>query len=504
MNSQQPIAQLFKYIILSKTPSLIRLVKSGSLIFFIAVGLLSCVENGLENVDEGPADSVLVITSPVSSITTNAAIGGGEVTLITGEVEVTQKGICWAESSYIPPGLSDNYTNEGSGFGSFTSELTGLTFEKYSGKTYAVRAYALTSKDTVFGEEVVFETLTPDSEIPIVELSGKEDLNGTTFTVGGSVVYSGSSNIEKRGISWGYSPDPMENSEENFFTYQNRLYTPDNWEEQKSTDEDVFWTSIQLEPNTTYYFRAYATNHTGTGYSENYSITTSADGTVFGEGSGVVDIDGNQYRTIIINGQEWMAENLRVRTYADGTPIPYSSSLDIWEVSDLNGTGTHAFLGYPLFQAGALYNTYAVRDQKLCPQGWHLPTLTEWASLVKYLDPNATVYPDDQFKSGEAPSKLWSMNQYSFDDCTIADKTNTSGFTAYYVPYIGSYGSLIGSSSDEIYYKIAADCSERQAVWWSNRSDIHTVRMEGSTYGSFIQTAEGLYYQGACIRCIKD
>ena len=35
----------------------------------------------------------------------------------------------------------------------------------------------------------------------------------------------------------------------------------------------------------------------------------------------LIDHQGNTYKTIVIGGQEWMAENLRVENYTGGTPI---------------------------------------------------------------------------------------------------------------------------------------------------------------------------------------
>jgi len=65
---------------------------------------------------------------------------------------VTVRGICWSMAHN--PTLSDSYTTDGGGTGSFTSNLTGLT----AGTTYFVRAYATNSMGTTYGNEVSFTT----------------------------------------------------------------------------------------------------------------------------------------------------------------------------------------------------------------------------------------------------------------------------------------------------------------------------------------------------------
>jgi len=47
-------------------------------------------------------------------------------------------------------------------------------------------------------------------------------------------------------------------------------------------------------------------------------------------GSGVVDVDGNKYKSIVIGTQEWMDDNLRVSKYRNGQPIPYVSDSTVW------------------------------------------------------------------------------------------------------------------------------------------------------------------------------
>ena len=93
-----------------------------------------------------------VSTNAVSSITSNSAVCGGNVTE-AGNTPVTSRGVCWSTSPN--PTISNSKTTNGTGTGSFTSNITGLT----ANTTYYVRAYATNSKGTAYGEEKSFMTL---------------------------------------------------------------------------------------------------------------------------------------------------------------------------------------------------------------------------------------------------------------------------------------------------------------------------------------------------------
>ncbi len=104
-----------------------------------------------------------------------------------------------------------------------------------------------------------------------------------------------------------------------------------------------------------------------------------------GEGGGghVIDADGNAYPTVKIGNQEWMAENLKVTHYRDGSAIPNITNETEWSNLTtgaycwyLNDENTYKNL------YGALYNWYCVTDPRnLCPAGWHVPTNEEWLTL---------------------------------------------------------------------------------------------------------------------------
>jgi uncharacterized protein (TIGR02145 family) len=91
----------------------------------------------------------VVITANVTNITDNSADCGGEVTDDGGD-STTVRGVC---IDILPnPSLADRHTVDGTGMGTFTSQLTGLS----SNITYYVRAYATNHLGTVFGDKRSF------------------------------------------------------------------------------------------------------------------------------------------------------------------------------------------------------------------------------------------------------------------------------------------------------------------------------------------------------------
>jgi uncharacterized protein (TIGR02145 family) len=131
----------------------------------------------------------------------------------------------------------------------------------------------------------------------------------------------------------------------------------------------------------------------------------------------VKDYDGNYYDVVKIGTQIWMAENLRVTHYADGTPIPNvddrsqngSGADDIaWAaLPDDNTWSAAAYCWYDNDSItysqtyGALYTWAAAMGAKegqdavgvedyystdgiqgVCPDGWHVPNEGEWGYLI--------------------------------------------------------------------------------------------------------------------------
>jgi uncharacterized protein (TIGR02145 family) len=102
------------------------------------------------------SELAILSTVAVNNITSNSAISGGNI-INAGNSAITQRGVCWNTSPN--PTTANNATNDGSGTGSFSSNLTGLA----DNTTYYVRAYAINSTGTAYGNEIYFTTISGGS-----------------------------------------------------------------------------------------------------------------------------------------------------------------------------------------------------------------------------------------------------------------------------------------------------------------------------------------------------
>jgi parallel beta-helix repeat protein len=116
-----------------------------------------------------------ITTTAIFNITQTTASSGGNLTS-DGGASVTSRGVCWNTSAN--PTIANNNTSDGTGTGSFTSSITGLT----TNTTYHVRAYATNSIGTAYGNELQFTTATVTS-IHVIFSGGKPVYSGTKIIV---------------------------------------------------------------------------------------------------------------------------------------------------------------------------------------------------------------------------------------------------------------------------------------------------------------------------------
>ncbi|MGD0038002.1 MAG: pectinesterase family protein [Bacteroidota bacterium] len=216
----------------------------------------------------------VVTTTAASYISTTYLTTGGRIWADSGGT-ITARGVCWNTSSPATIG-TNNYTTDGTGTGSFTSSVIGLT----AGTTYHIRSYATNSKGTSYGNDITVTTYAA-VVVPTVTTNTVSSIGVSTALSGGKIIDWGGAAITVKGLCWGTSANPtLANS-----------YTNDG------TDITAFTRSMSgLSAATLYHVRAYATNSAGTGFGGDSTFTTaiaSKDSTV------VVAKDGSgNYTTV--------------------------------------------------------------------------------------------------------------------------------------------------------------------------------------------------------------
>jgi len=217
-------------------------------------------------------------------------------------------------------------------------------------------------------------------------------------------------------------------------------------------------------------YKAYAVD------AENNLSAPSLDNVTIG---GLVDIDGNVYRAVVIGTQHWMAENLKVTRYRNGVNITYVSDNSSW--GGLT-TGAYGYYGNNTTNRdtyGILYNWHAVDDSRgICPEGWHVPSRTEFDTLSTYLGGDSIAGS----KLKEAGTVHW--------DFPNSGGTNESGFTA--LPA----GSRLYSNGSYNYL------GTRSHFWSSESSgsNMRRLKHDAFTFESVAFTKN----MGFSIRCLED
>jgi len=364
--------------------------------------------------------TAVLTTNTVTSIMTTTATCGGNITA-DGGLPVTGRGVCWSTSS--TPTINNNHTNNGSGTGSFTSYITGLS----KGTTYYVRAYATNSSGTYYGLQRYFTT---QNGVAVVTTNVVSNIGSTVATCGGEVTSNGGLTVTAKGVCWGTSSNP----------------TINNSHTTNGSGNGTFTSSVTgLSPSTTYYIRAYATNSQGTYYGtqRTFSTTIACNSTL-------TDYDGNSYNMIALGSQCWMKQNLKTTHYADGTYISLGSTTST----------TVAYRYYPngsssnVATYGYLYNWKAVMRnsssssanpsgvQGICPTGWHVPSYTELTQLENYVGSQSAYLcggSSTSIAKALASTSGWNSSTTTCAVGNTQSSNNATGFGAFPAGYY--YGS---------------------------------------------------------------
>lgn len=202
---------------------------------------------------KGDKPGVRIETSTVNSITSTKATCVSNI-INSGGKTILSRGVCWNTSPI--PTISNNKTVDGSGIGTFTSSLTGLT----ANTNYYVRAYATYASGVAYGNQIEFTTL---SLIPILYTGPVENITPTSARCNAIVNSDNGLPVTARGVCWSKVSPP-------------RLPTASDSLTTNGTGTGSYASNITgLAGFTTYYVCAYATNSAGTGYGNTLSFYTT-------------------------------------------------------------------------------------------------------------------------------------------------------------------------------------------------------------------------------------
>ena len=489
-----------------------------------------------------------VTTSNVSNITTNSASCGGNVTS-NGGANVTARGVCWSTSQN--PTISNGHTTNGSGNGSFSSSITGLT----PNTTYYVRAYATNSAGTAYGEMLSFTTLCSNTtgdttavecdsfiwhgveytETPAVAptytyhtIHGCDSLVTLHLTVKHSIIHEIDTVVCSLPIVWngltfteaGTHTITTTNANgcDSIFTivltvmgYPTISGAPEdphcegvtigeiieNITITNADEESIVITLDGEEVDEDYVVTfnpdGYWLNITCNSGYEQCAVGHDYDFSVFYCGAPcpgtptITDYDGNIYNTVQIGDQCWMRENLRTTHFSDGTAIPAGGSA--YSSTTEPYYYVNSVVDASIF--GYYYNWPAAVDA--CPAGWHLPSDAEWTQLTDYVSGHSdyTCGGDNSYIA-KALTSTSGWNIFTSSCCVGNDQSsnNASGFAA--VP--SGYGSL------SFYYR-----GEKAYFWSSTEYGSNAASSRLLSYASpIVNQLNYNRYFGLSVRCLRD
>jgi uncharacterized protein (TIGR02145 family) len=187
---------------------------------------------------------------------------------------------------------------------------------------------------------------------------------------------------------------------------------------------------------------------------------TPPDNIVYGE----LNYGGQKYNTVKIGSQTWMAENLN-----------YETSSGSW--------------CYDCATYGRLYDWSTAKN--VCPSGWHLPSRSEWQTLVRAVDANAQFgkwWDDDNVAGKKLKAKDgWNSGGNGSDDYGFSALPGGGSGNGDYFINVGTTGNwwtateydIVNAYSRVMYYE-----SEGVLEGYSNKNSGFSVRclQDSATY----------------------
>ena len=214
------------------------------------------------------------------------------------------------------------------------------------------------------------------------------------------------------------------------------------------------------------------------------------------------DQDGNSYNYLTYGDQVWTVENAEMVNYRDGTPIPEVTDAIEWE--NLT-TGAWAYYNNDPTKP-RFYNWYAVMgihdtdpntpNKEFAPEGWHVPSDTEWTTLEEHLIINGYNYDGTTTgnKIGKAMASTtgWNSSTELGGAGTDQSLNNSSGFSAFPEGLRISNGSFLDGGGYAIFWSSTE--YDANDAWYRNLDD----------YNSYLNRFSRPKRSGFSVRFVSD
>jgi len=205
-----------------------------------------------------------------------------------------------------------------------------------------------------------------------------------------------------------------------------------------------------------------------------------------------LDQDGNTFDWQNYGTQDWAIENAEVITYRDGTPIPQVTDATEW--ANLT-TGAWCYYDNDPSK-GKLYNWYAVAgihdndentpNKEFAPEGWHVPSDTEWSILEENLIENGYNYDGsttgNKIAKSMASTTGWNSSTYTGAVGNNQSLNNSVGFNAYPEGFRDILGSFYFEGTDSRFW---SSSESNTNVAWYRGLNVNSVNLASNgTSGS--------------------
>lgn len=186
----------------------------------------------------------------------------------------------------------------------------------------------------------------------------------------------------------------------------------------------------------------------------------------------VSDLAGQTYRTVMIGKQMWMAQNLNYAGATGTTGGGYNNGTD-------SCSKYGRFYTWTEVMKGAVSSTISPSGiEGICPNGWHVPSDSEWTTMQRVVDSSNTTY-GTKFKSTNG----WHNGK---------NGTDTYGFRVLPAGYRDSYGTV--------------SYVEYGTGFWSASESSVTSAWYRDMYYSYesVHRSDSYKTDGLSLRCSKD